>query len=382
MSLLTNLRAYWKLDESSGNASDSSGNGHTLTNTSVSYTTSKINNGGSFDGSSSVFRNSSLSYNGESSISYSVWVKYNSLPTSGNFISIVSKYSVTGSGGYDLRLYNDGGTMKLQVQFAYSGGSNNLLTYTTTPTTGVWYHYVATRNNSTSVLYINGTSVATLAQTSKTFGNIENDLTVGALRLSGVTDRYTNGYIDEVGIWNKALTSTEVTELYNSGSGNQYPFQQDIIMSGGTGDFILTGNNASLVKNSVQLVMTADTAQFNLTGYDAGSRFAYNIIPDTLEFNLTWEDIRVLAPTTFTVDTGNFIFTGNDAQLEYRIHNYLLTADRAEFFLTGNNAQFTGQKWQNITKTTQATFSNNSKSVPTYANISKNTETFTNIDKS
>ena len=32
------------------------------------------------------------------------------------------------------------------------------------------------------------------------------------------------GIIDEVGLWDgKALTATEVTELYNSGSGKQYP---------------------------------------------------------------------------------------------------------------------------------------------------------------
>lgn len=30
--------------------------------------------------------------------------------------------------------------------------------------------------------------------------------------------------IDEMGIWSKALTGSEVTELYNSGAGKQYPF--------------------------------------------------------------------------------------------------------------------------------------------------------------
>jgi hypothetical protein len=29
--------------------------------------------------------------------------------------------------------------------------------------------------------------------------------------------------IDSVSVWNKSLTATEVTELYNSGNGKQYP---------------------------------------------------------------------------------------------------------------------------------------------------------------
>ena len=32
-----------------------------------------------------------------------------------------------------------------------------------------------------------------------------------------------NGIIDEVGFWNRELTSSEVTDLYNSGAGLAYP---------------------------------------------------------------------------------------------------------------------------------------------------------------
>src|SRR5262249_31508245 len=34
---------------------------------------------------------------------------------------------------------------------------------------------------------------------------------------------YFNGAIDEIGVWNRALTSTEITNLYNSGAGLAYP---------------------------------------------------------------------------------------------------------------------------------------------------------------
>ena len=40
----------------------------------------------------------------------------------------------------------------------------------------------------------------------------------------GGASQYFAGTIDEVGIWSRALTSTEVTSLYNGGAGFQYPF--------------------------------------------------------------------------------------------------------------------------------------------------------------
>ena len=56
MSLTTNIVAYWKFDESSGNAMDSTGNGNTLTNVNtVTYSAGKINNGANFVAASSQY---------------------------------------------------------------------------------------------------------------------------------------------------------------------------------------------------------------------------------------------------------------------------------------------------------------------------------------
>ena len=49
MALNTNILASWKFDESSGNASDSSGNGKTLTNiNTIAYVAGKVNNAADF----------------------------------------------------------------------------------------------------------------------------------------------------------------------------------------------------------------------------------------------------------------------------------------------------------------------------------------------
>jgi hypothetical protein len=42
--------------------------------------------------------------------------------------------------------------------------------------------------------------------------------------ISGIEDGFWDGYIDEVGIWNKTLSPNEVTLLYNNNIGLTYPF--------------------------------------------------------------------------------------------------------------------------------------------------------------
>ncbi len=43
--------------------------------------------------------------------------------------------------------------------------------------------------------------------------------------------QYLNGALDEIGLWTRVLTSTEVTQLYNGGAGLAYPL---VVPSGPT----------------------------------------------------------------------------------------------------------------------------------------------------
>lgn len=72
--------AYWRLDESSGNATDSIG-GNTGTNSNVTYTTGKINNCAVFNGSSALFSVTTNASLQSSVFTYAAWVKTSSLTT-------------------------------------------------------------------------------------------------------------------------------------------------------------------------------------------------------------------------------------------------------------------------------------------------------------
>ena len=98
-------------------------------------------------------------------------------------------------------------------------------------TTGVWYNYVIVRKGSTSTkIYKNGSLVASNTSTINPVynsGNMRPSIgaeSVGPLYSNSILYYMRNGSkIDAMSIWNKELTASDVTNLYNAGTGKQYP---------------------------------------------------------------------------------------------------------------------------------------------------------------
>jgi hypothetical protein len=101
--------------------------------------------------------------------------------------------------------------------YIYTGSnySANTISASSTIFDGTWKHIcVVIQNTSTIKWYVNNTlqttySVATPTSTSLT-----------AIQLGDTTSGRTNGYFDGVRVYNSALTSTDVTTLYNGGVVN------------------------------------------------------------------------------------------------------------------------------------------------------------------
>lgn len=228
MALTGSLVSYWKFDEASGNAADAHGSNTLTNNNSATYAAAKINNGGDTSGGTTrYFSITDASQTGlepsSGSFSFQVWVKINSNPGANQAQTYFAKFGGAGQRSYSLN----------HDTYTYSGRSNHLTfsvydvddTFTTvegafTPTNGAWHHFVAVADatNDLMTVYLNGTSTLSVAWTGNGVRGTTVDVQIGG---SGNQD-WIDGIVDESAFWSRALTSTEVTELYNGGAGLSY----------------------------------------------------------------------------------------------------------------------------------------------------------------
>src|ERR1700693_4806706 len=223
--LTDGIVAYYKLD---GNSNDYSGYGSTGTDTAITYSNAngKLVQGAGFNGTTSNITTSSGFLTLQFALTLSCWIKPSALPTSGNFMSLLARFTNSaGTFGYDLRLQNTSGVNQINWHITQGNGTNVEAIYNTTLTLGTWVHLVAMNDGvNSSILYLNGVQVATASGANNSTAT--NNFYIGAINYNAGVTRYLSGDIDEVGAWERPLYPSEVTELYNNGVGMQYPFNQ------------------------------------------------------------------------------------------------------------------------------------------------------------
>ena len=226
--LLTDLESYWKLDEASGTIYDSHGsNDSTSINGNPTYgATGIVGDCLDFDGTGdSVVFGNVLSKDYNDSFTIQCWYKPNSAGSDNHFL--VCKQDNGGLfRGYVIWRGGSGQNHRLIFDLVHTGSSVLEIKSTTRLTNRfTWYHIVLTYDGTAAVsglnLYING-SLETISQSidSLTTGTTVSsaNFEIGARSATQETD----GLIDEVGVWNRVLDSTDVSTLYNLGSGLAY----------------------------------------------------------------------------------------------------------------------------------------------------------------
>jgi len=218
--LNTGLYAVYKAES---NANDSLGTYNGTAQGGLTYSGGKSGNAFTFNGTNayvSLPRTSSqFDFTGDFSIS--IWMKQSA---DGNIFENFYGTSTTVRYGYNL--YTQSGRIRFAI---YTGTATHLGECSTPIVTNTMYHIVITKTTSSAYkTYVNGN----LATTSTVSGNITNNPVYNALNqvnigsdvYNGSRNSYYNGQIDELNIWNRELTSTEVTEVYNTGTGKFYPY--------------------------------------------------------------------------------------------------------------------------------------------------------------
>jgi hypothetical protein len=270
------LVGYWPFN---GNANDESGNGNNGTVNGATLTTDRfgiVNKAYSFDGASNYIEiadNSSLDV---ANVTVSAWfwaIDYGTVQqqTQGH---ILSKREQNGWGN-SFQMALEHSSPINGIWATYTIGSNGWVAYNSNADLTIqnWIHVVYTHDNSNAKLYINGALVST---TSVSGGLTSNNLPLwfGARPNAGSNSHFLHGNIDDIGIWNRALTQCEIQDLYNAQLNS-------VAVNAGTDQTLCEGQSTSLfgsgastytwnnnVQNGVGFVPTA-TSSYMVTGTDA-----------------------------------------------------------------------------------------------------------------
>lgn len=211
--LLTGLVAYWSLDETSGNRADATGNGHTATPVNTpGYATGKVSNAVDLERDSaqylSIADDAALQF-GTGSFSISLWIKPET--TSAGYAAQLTPISKVDT-AFEIMMY-------INRVYVYLGGASNGLNGSASLSAGNWYHLCLVRNGSACRMYING-ALDSSATNSANVSGAGNAIEIGRRPGTGTTEY--DGLVDEVGIWNAALTDDQRALLYNAGAGMAY----------------------------------------------------------------------------------------------------------------------------------------------------------------
>ena len=222
--LWDSLYAVYKAES---NANDELGVYNGTAQGGLTYTAGKSGNAFTGNGTTGYVSLPDNSFNSlTNDFSVSAWINVNSLTGNQTIFSNLSyNNSNTLSNGFSILMRN--GFLYFEI-YSNTGVFTQLL-YASLLSTNTWYNIVITRKYSTrSRIYINGSQVtANTSSLDPTFITtlipIPSSICAWKYNASN-TINYLNGKVDEVNVWTKELTSTEVTELYNAGAGKFYPY--------------------------------------------------------------------------------------------------------------------------------------------------------------
>lgn len=209
--VLDGLVAYWKMDEAgSVPRLDSSGNAHTLAvNGTVNSGAGKINNGAVTNGAGANFLScADAVFSGVAPFTAFVWFA----PAVANAsLYIISHYNPGLLQGWAIRQDSTSNNFQLRI-------NADLLYPGVTIVPGTFYLVIITIEATQRTIRVNnGADVVAAADVPL---NPAVNFVVGGNSAGGTF----SGTLDEVGIYNRVLTSAEKDALWNAGAGKQYPF--------------------------------------------------------------------------------------------------------------------------------------------------------------
>jgi len=209
------LVGWWPFN---GNANDESGNGNDGVVNGSTLTEDRFGNAESayaFDGLGNYIRvlnNPNINVTG-SNISLLYWIRYQNI--NDGQIKGLSKGGYDIGSGYELVLDfrpSSGGP-----NLAFNGGGGTPAGCNFSSFQNSWTCVVAVMNNGIASIYINGVQQSIWSSGSvSSFNSNSNDLYFGTRTPGNNYQGFLQGELDDIAIYNRALTPSEITQLYTA----------------------------------------------------------------------------------------------------------------------------------------------------------------------
>ena len=224
-SLVNGVVLYWPFDEIGGSVVyDYSGpNEGKVYYGDIKIVEGILNKARFFDASKEQFifieTNSSLDF-GTNSFSVSFWM-YAGKPD--NWTYIVAKIDDWAPRGQKTGwvFANNDSPEGTGLEFFIGGAGENKdkIISTENVFNNKWHHIVGTRDNTVMKLYVDGKEIGTQTDVTQTV-SVDKNLIVA----SAVEDCFYSGTVDELILWNRAITEDEVKRLFNNEKGKQLAY--------------------------------------------------------------------------------------------------------------------------------------------------------------
>ena len=199
------LVGHWKLNETSGTSTaDSSGlsTSGTVTGTAA-WTAAVLNNGFQFNGATRIQVTGMFSNPRNTSVA--AWANLTTADSGGSEIISLGDH-------FYLRL-DEGGVVKAVM---YTGSAWQSVTYSATYAGTGWHHFAATfdDDNNSFRLYVDGKLVASATNSNSiSYAGHASNTVIGRHGNSSTSNDFT-GTIDDVRVYNYAISATEVAQLF------------------------------------------------------------------------------------------------------------------------------------------------------------------------
>ena len=345
------LIAYWNLDEGGGHINDLSGNEISGTN---------FVNGPVWEDESECMFGKCMSFLGADDyvnlgddsrfesipeITVSAWIKTTDSTTNK---AIVSK-NCGGDSSWGIRLTSN------VARWSLDADSTVHISASSTLNDGVWHHIVGTYDGATSKVYHDGVEENSVA-VSGLIDNSNEFVALGRFGHSDCNGLDFDGYLDDVKIYGRALSASEVEQLYETGLLQSKPglyFSEN----NGTDEVLFTTTNFKNVNRSTFNITSDRTDWFSYSYeinstdnrnflYTLGSLGEYNI--STFKPEVNGSDISIESVESLTNASLTYSELRDDSLFAWYSFNELPHGNFEDDFSVYKDDYYANNSWKTI----------------------------------